>query len=534
MPDPAKDLEIKLRATGGDAAAKEVEKLEEALEGVAEASEQAAATTTGAGGVESMVPAWEKATDAASDAADAVEDAGRAIADTTEIEREAGRARDDLAQRTRQLGTTLGRFGGAIGMVGRTLSAMAGGPIGIAIAAFTAIVAVTRSVIRHLDEVKAAAERSLPELARTAQRAAVEASDLEMQTSAAADAARDAETAYDKFAKRLRAVADQQAAVTDAELGAELAAIDLDELNGHLTEAEAALARYNAKREAEARKAADEIAAIEQELNNRRQQNEIDRQKWLASQDPAFAANAALRLAQQQGAGGVAGLDAEQEARRRAIEARAQATTTDAAELDALDAAVVESQEALAKAYDEMIANLIKEREKAAAEVIAKRDTLLAGQADAAALERELDGQTTGAGAQVRAAKEREAALRFEADETRRQMAADAAQKAEADRLAREQAQAARDAEARAAAAEAARLGRNAGASGQVDPGLVSALDNAGQKLADGTGERELEQVLHRLVGAMEGIPESQRSAIAPFLRRLETLEQQFRNNPTR
>jgi hypothetical protein len=50
MPDPAKDLEIKLRATGGDAAAKEVEKLEEALEGVAEASEHAAATTTGAGG----------------------------------------------------------------------------------------------------------------------------------------------------------------------------------------------------------------------------------------------------------------------------------------------------------------------------------------------------------------------------------------------------------------------------------------------------------------------------------------------------
>lgn len=568
-------IEIGIKATGGDAAAKEVSKVGDAMALTAEESlivtqafqeEQAqvqaltekyeamqrvvaARMDSPAKSVKEMVPAYEDATEAAqktseavTEVKDAAEDLGSMDAAADWLERvgeSTGKAADstdeyagnltkllkELAKAPGPLGETAGMLAQVVGTAGRL------GPQAAIIAAAGAVgIGLAKSIIDKLDEIDAAANRTLPNLAKTSQAAQIEASALAHAQDDAAEAAKRGAKAYEDYAKSLRKVADEQAALADAELGADLAQIDIDQLNGKLSEAEALQARYDAKRTAEARKRAAELSAIEQEIANQAMENERLRAEWIAAQGPAQRAQSDLDVTGR-GASTQPELAAQVAARNAAIAALAQNTSTDPAEIDVLEKTLDEAQQALLEAYDKLVAEKIKARDEAVMKSAAAGQAFAAGTANANQLASEQAGLTTGPAAQINAARDREAALRLEAAQRKIQvdaeMAAQRAREAEQSRLGGQVDKGAvalaRDIEGQIKAAP------NAGG----NPELISALQGIAATLGDGTSQAELGELAQRLTGLLQGLSAEQaaaRSKISDSLQRINNLETQLRN----
>ena len=521
-----KTLQIKLAATGGDAAAKEVEKVEDAL---ADLGQQAqGATTPSMEALFAEMPAWgTKSKDLATAGEDIASGWGKVPVQLSTTSRLAAELRGRQQQLT---GSTTGLqsavddlsgssgSGGLAGLIGESGNVLGAfrkitGALGIFTAAFQVGWQAVKKLTEHLAEVEAAANRALPDLARTSQAAAIEQANLAAAAAEVADQIARSERAFDAYAKRLRQVAQESQAVTDAELGADLAEIDLAELQGNLTEAEAIQARFDAQRAAAARKRATEIAAIEEELKNRTENNRFALEDFQDFTSPVNEARGRVDQLNQGGASGSAELSDLRDARNAANAARANATTTDPAELDALDKAITDTQEALAKAFADLVADAIKKRD----DLIAAADEAAArvrdGNADQARLERELAGQTTGAGSSTFAAGERAAEARRQAELLRLEQAV-AADKAKAD--------------AAVAAANAKNTDRGAidiakGIESSIaaapnaggNPELIAALQGIAATLGNGTDQGELAGVTQTLVTLLGGLSADQSSAKA-------------------
>lgn len=528
MPD--KDLELRLKATGGDAAAKEVRKVEEAVKDTAKA---ATGGNVGALGVDvsQLVPAWATAEEAVASVETATEKAAEAFDDLTADEmaadwlRDVSEAAGEANQSTGDLTATVGKMLGGANRFGPYAA--------IAAAAFKVGWEGARMLVEYLDEVEAASNRALPTLARTSQAAAVEAAALANATELSADRARDAEKAYDAYAKKLRQIADDQAALTDAELGATLAQIDLDQLQGRLTEAEAIQAKFDARRVAEAKKRATELAAIEEELRNRVQQNAFDLQRYQNAQGPARDAQGFLDMLVRSGARGTGMLDTQVSAVEAAEQALARNKDTDPQKLDELEKAVTDAQQVLADSYKTLVEDAIKKRDELVKVVTDAADTFNAGRNDERRLRDELANQTTGAGGRAFDAGQREADLRRQIELEKANAEARAAQE-----------KAAADARAAQANADAARLAediRNQVANapnGAADTaGLLPILSQVAQALQGGTNAVELAGLVERLANALAGLNADQsasRAVIQNLQAKLANLEGQLANRPER
>jgi hypothetical protein len=518
-----KELKIKLAATGGDAAAAEVEKLTEATE----ALNQETAKTNEGTPMFDWGPPVKQGREEVEAATVAVEDLGKTVT-------EAAPALEKLTDAANDMSGSFNMGGKASEGLGSKLIAMAGGPFKIILASFAAGVAVSRSVINHLAEIEAAASRSMPTLASTSQAAAIEAEALAIAEERLADAIKQNDTNVAAYTSRLRALSNEQAGLVDAELGANLAQIDLDELQGNLTEAEAITARYQARLAAGDRKLALEREQLETELRNQQQQNALELARLREVSGPAAEAQGRQARLEGRGASSVPELADQVAARNAAIAARAQATTTDPEELDALDAAITETQETLAKAYEDLVAAKAEEVKALVAKVEEASSRVSAGNAAAADLEAQLGNLDSGPAAQAAAARRREQEIRMQTEMARVEQAAEAERQKAAAAAAAESARAAADASAREAAAMAARMGGNATANGGVPGAVVGAIDNAAAKLSDGTTEQEIAGVMARIVTALEGAGDQKAqlaASLAPLMQRLQNVESQLKNN---
>lgn len=161
-------IEIGLKATGADAAAKEVAKVEEAITDAAEASEKAADSASGkGGGGGGLVPAWEAAGEAAETAAEQIDEAAEVSDGMSEASARVRKMLDEMRAGAEQAEDGVGNLsdvqekaaavtgalsGGVKGLGGRLL-AMAGGPVGIAVGAIAGLIGFYRNLKRQIDDV---------------------------------------------------------------------------------------------------------------------------------------------------------------------------------------------------------------------------------------------------------------------------------------------------------------------------------------------------------------------------------------------
>lgn len=563
------NLNLHIKADGGDASAEEVRKVEKAVAAVSDAdreahqrwlkdheervaryAEEAEAIATAAppaaaatGGT--MVPAWIGAAEGVADIGEAaaiaavpVAEVAEAVADTAEkVEDLTG---DDIAQEwLKDLGASAGEARDQAGALMDTLGKLVGGAnrfgpyAAVMVAAFRAGWEGAKFLIEKLDEIEAAANRAMPALARSSQMAAVEAAALANETRNTAEAVKDADAAFEQYSQRLRRAAADQAAITDAKLGADLAQIDLDELEGKLSAAEAIRARADARRIAAERKRADEIAAIEKELAARMQQNADALNGWRASLDPARDAQGRLDMLTGAGAMGVGELDAQARAVRDAMRARAMATTTDPAELDALDKAITDAREALAKDYEAMVSDAIKKRDDAVKATKDAAERYNSGRSEEDRLRADLERELSGAGAQQFDAARREADLRTQADLLREEQR----RKERDEKAAADAAKARADEEAARLAADIQNMVANAPNAGADVNGLIPVLQQFAGALQNGTNATEMAGLVARLMGVSENLAADQsasRAILNDLLQRFANLEGQFQRRPGR
>ena len=507
MADSAKELELKLKATGGAAAAKEVEKVSDAVDDLNKETSK----------TDGMTPLfeWGEPIDHAKRKTD---DLTKAVTDLGTKAQETEGPLDDLSDVANDMSGSFNMGGQAASAgLGSRLLALAGGPVGVIITAFTLTWKACQKIEEYLNKVAAAGARTLPPLARTNQEAAVAAAELADKENLVAEALKQGEANADAFAKRLRSLADQQSALTDAELGADLAQIDLDELTGNITEADAIEARFTAKRAADDRKRATEKAAIETDLNNQRQQNALAQSDLDKTAKPTMDALAELNRAKGKGASGTPEVAKEVAARNAALKAKLETTSIEPAELDALEKAVDETQKALAAAYEKVVADKLKQFEDLRDKSRAAADRLSEGRAKEDAITRELENLTTGPGAQTDAANRRAEELRLEAQRVKLQQssdkaAADAQAKAEQD--AAKAREAGQDTEAKALAGEI--KSKVAGApNAAADPALLNALKEIAATLGNGTDAAELAGISNQLVTLVSNLSAEQTASRA-------------------
>lgn len=505
-----KELEIKLKATGGAQAAAEVEKVEDAVSDLDKQTEK----TSG------MTPMfeWGEPIDHAAKKTETLTDA---VTDLGTTAKETETPLDDLTDAANDMSGSFNMGGQAASVgLGSRLLALAGGPVAVIITAFTLSWNAAKKLTEWLDKIAAAGARTLPPLARTNQEAAVAAAELADKEALVAEALKQGETNADAYAKRLRSLADQQAALTDAELGADLAQIDLDELTGALTEAEAIEARFAAKRAADDRKRAAEKVAIETELNNQRQQNALAQSDLNKTAQPTMDAKAELDRLKGQGASTVPALEKEAAARNAALKARADTDSIDPAELDALDKAVTEAQDALTEAYEKLVAEKLKQFQDLRDKSRAAADRLSEGRAKENAISRELDNFTAGPGAQTDAANRRAEDLRLEAERVKLQQSQ---AKAQADAEAKSR-QAGQDTQAQALAGEIQSKVSGA-ANPTANPELLASLKAIAATLNNGTNDAELASISSQLATRLESLSAEQtanRALIANLKSRID------------
>lgn len=588
MADNKKKIEIELKAKGGAQAAKEVEELEKSLESVetaaedaAQAVEQVSDATNEVSGVSSnparMVPAWEQATDAVEDTTEAVEEVAEALDDLEKAHADAEWLKDlssDSGEATQQLDSLvkalddvlvpLSKMPGAAGQAagklrGLLVGASRLGPIVTLIAsAGYAGAKIAQTIINHIEEIDAASKRTFPDMASASQEAAFRAQGLAEHTAAVAKSIRNAEAASAAYARRLRQTADQEAALTDAHLAAQLAEIDLDELEGRLTEAEAIRERARAKNEANQRKHQAQMQALQLELEQRQVDETEALSRVTEANLEAMKSYQRMQQIRQDGASARPELADLVAARNAATKARGEAEgrITNPDTLDALEAEITRTQAELAAAYGDLVKDAIEEWSKlrGKAEEAKERWTEAANQRTE--LMRRLESEQSGPNAMIRQAQERAAEKQLELDlarqrqreEQARQREAEKAQR-EAERKAAEEAQrlaaemkAQIDAEAKAAAPGFADRARRGEAYGLKEGAQV--LEQAARGFANGVSLGELESALHNVGQVLAEAPERTQAhmqqLLAPlqaslqdYKRRMENIESQIRNNRT-
>lgn len=504
-----KELEIKLKATGGAQAAAEVEKVEDAVNDLDKQTEK----TSG------MTPMfeWGEPIDHAAKKTETLTDA---VTDLGTTAKETETPLDDLTDAANDMS-------GSFNMGGKAATSLAGSAVETILKRFTLVISVftatwkaCQKIEDYLNKVAAAAARTLPTLTRTSQEASVAAAELADKENLAAEALKRGEANADAYAKRLRSLADQQAALTDAELGADLAQIDLDELTGALTEADAIEARFAAKRAADDRKRATEKAAIQEELINQRKQNALAQSDLDKTAQPTMDAKAELDRLKGRGASTVPDLSKEVAARNAAVKARGESKSIDPAELDALDKTVTEAQDALTEAYEKLVAEKLKQFQDLRDKSRAAADRLSEGRAKESAITRELDNFTTGPGAQTDAANRRAEDLRLEAERVKLQQSQ---AKAQADAEAKSR-QAGQDTQAQALAGEIQSKVSGA-ANPTANPELLASLKALSATLNNGTNDAELASISSQLATRLESLSAEQtanRALIANLKSRID------------
>lgn len=530
MPDNKTDLELRLKATGGKEAAAEVEAVADAVQAVGTAS----AETTGE--VLDELDAKTLAKEADENWLEAMREVISGQGDQQAATEQTIKALQKYAPMLDQVVPGLGRL---IGMGSRF------GPWGVALAAAAAVGWTgMRTLLEHLAEVEAAGKRGFPDMASTSAAAASGIDSVAKAAEAAANRADDAEGAFARYASTLGKIADQQAALTDADLGAALAQIDLDLIEGNLTEAEAIEAKFAARREAEVRKRADRLAALEQEYQNRLMENTRlgeDSRKATGLNSDAAKAQSDLDFLTSRGASTLPQLRDQTDARNAATKARADAEgkITDPEQLDALDAAITETQQALADAYAALVADAREARDQAVKAAQEVADRFQRGRDDQKRLEGEIGNLTTGPAAQTEAARDREADLRrraelarLAAEQKKQDDAATAKAAQEAERAAAANSQEvdksamglAKNIEAQVAAAP------NAGG----NPELIAALSGIATALGDGTNAAELAAVSQQILALTASLGSEQvaaRSVVSQLQSQVQTLAAQLKNN---
>ena len=204
------------------------------------------------------------------------------------LQKVAGRA-DEVAS---VMGQMPGPVGGAAQAIQGVLSVAKGHPILTAAAlALTAVAIGAKKIYDHYQRVKEVAKVGLPELAKSTKDAAIEANRLEQSQRRAAEAIRNSNAGVSSYVASLRQAASAQASLTDAELGGELALIDLAELEGNLTEAEAMRARFDARRAAAEEKRAMEREQLEKEVEITRREEKEATEDWRETFPAARAAS---------------------------------------------------------------------------------------------------------------------------------------------------------------------------------------------------------------------------------------------------
>lgn len=503
-----KDIEIKIKATGGEAAAREIERVEAA----------------------------------SADLGDQVDDLG-SITDG------AAASADDLATKS--------------GGLGSRLVAMAGGPVTIAITAVTAFASWLASLKARIDAVSASQEdfrtanRATSDRLAESGTAAVEAAAALDKYQAAMSVIVDGtDVAVDAITRRTDAAKDQRAAAADlmdaldalavaegrmdkdeaaarkagrsesdvrANVEADLAAAAerakvvnaaVEKAMTEVVTARAALAKTEAQIAASRTEAETAAQALKSQAT--RKSLEIDREKVEGAPD-------LITAARRGGILGIAGAGLDYGLQMRA---QAEAMEKLMAERDKLHAqaeAILEGEK--------------KNAEKLAPAADAARDKLAAATAAMEKLraEQAAAAQAVGAASQQRnlaetyqipAMRAREGARK--ATETAREQAAQAAADAEADKAA----EAARINQAASAlAAEAGRTLAGAEARG-ADAALIRDLEGIINALADGTNNAELLRLTARLAGVAERVKaegDATRTFVDQLARRLNAMESQTR-----
>ena len=279
------------------------------------------------------------------------------------LQKVAGRA-DEVAS---VMGQMPGPVGGAAQAIQGVLSVAKGHPILTAAAlALTAVAIGAKKIYDHYQRVKEVAKVGLPELAKSTKDAAIEANRLEQSQRRAAEAIRNSNAGVSSYVASLRQAASAQASLTDAELGGELALIDLAELEGNLTEAEALRARFDARRTAAEKKRAMEREQLEKEVEITRREEKEATEDWRETFPAARAASMEFDLIDEGNKRQMPKLHdkavAEQEANKAYIKAK---EGSDPEKAKQAKQAAEEASQALQDAYDEIHKAALEAREVA-------------------------------------------------------------------------------------------------------------------------------------------------------------------------
>lgn len=192
-----KDIEIKLRATGGKQAAKEVQEVNQAIEevsqtaeGAAEAVEQLNIATEKAAQQDparKLVPAWDEVAESTDEAAQSAEDAADGMGQLDQVGRELqgmfDGLRDKLDEARQQLDDMKASSEGAAGSSGNGGLASLAGRFPQIVARVAVVVSAIRGVVRVLDEIREAMGATMEAYSESVERAAgaMEKADVQLE-----------------------------------------------------------------------------------------------------------------------------------------------------------------------------------------------------------------------------------------------------------------------------------------------------------------------------------------------------------------
>lgn len=511
------EIEINLKATGGTSAASEVREVEIAIEDLGTSSTSLGNSTVSLDEVQESLSARfaesRRRLDEYNESLKQVEG------------KPSGGGVKGLYLDFKKLGRSLS---GAFGVSITKLSALAGGPVALILAAGAAGIATARKIIAYFDRINEAAGIALPEIARNSADAKVQADALRRSQEILADSLAKVNALADAYSAKLKQIADDQAALVEADLGAELANIDLAEQLGNFDPQQADDARAAARRLAAERKRETERQRLEKEASDRRQVEEQARQNLRNTEPAAREAQAELDQLRRQGPQRAAGLEDLQEQNRRAMEALANAPQ-DPEEIRRLSEALQAARQELVEAYEASVEDALEKRAEALAATAAARENLAGSTQARENAEAELNRFNTTGQAQFDA-QEREAATRKRIADLQRERESAAA--AEQDRKAQEDARLQESLTASQGLAERIRgsIEGKTGGGGQAEA-VRAKLETVAQLLADGTNTGELEVIAQILDQLQEiaGIQQSAKQTIAGFAAQMKTLESQIK-----
>lgn len=594
--DPAK-IRIEMQATGGDAVAAEVRKVESALEDTTKA---AAGANVGSLGVDpaKLVPAWTAAAESGGDLAESATEAGESIAKATisseDLDQALAEVRGKIAALRETIATSSAPAAGGIGSMfptftkaaggakafGASLLSLAGGPIGVAVAAFTALAGWANNLKKRLDDLAQSNReiaQSNADLADRLDDLLKPFDDLATAIDAATTAAASSASVNDAYIRGIDARKDSLKLAIEAEKNLKLAIIDRQVAEGKMTEKEAAIAKGGVEKEAVLKEADAAVAAASEKV---RASNltiaEIQKQRDEARKTAEAEIKAKQREVEARVTEATAlkseSEKARMEADRLANEGVNKAAVGGAAAISPFAGGVnfllqKDLKEDEIKAADEEAKKLSELAEKSTAQAVeeqeAREDLIAAKRQQIAEIEASLEAakkaRDDAAREATRAREERDLALKFTvptidtktgtavADLDRRaKEEADKKAKEEADRIERDRIRAERDRINEEAKALAPKFSDGADAlagAGLKDAGKM--LDQQSAGLANGISIPEVEGMLHRAGEVIDAVPDHLEAAmtrsLGPYvaklenmLTRLNALESREKNRPGR